>query len=195
MINWPTEPTKIIGMQGSKRDHGQQDQGGQAGTKIAKAKINTRRIGYRQQPARGLRANTTGKITTGRRSKRAPTCPLRMAAPGRPAPSRSGLHGNSPSLWAVLHAISAHGHCANVGPSPSVAGGDSAILATRAISAVMDGRSTAGGQQGRAGTGCSARRGFEGHRCWSGRPLVLMIGYAWPLLVWWVREVCRPVPR
>lgn len=40
-----------------------------------------------------------------------------------------------------------------------------------------------------AGTGCSARRGFEGHGCCPRRPLVPMIGYARPLLVWWVQEV------
>jgi len=36
------------------------------------------------------------------------------------------------------------------------------------------------GQPGRAGTGCSARRGFEGHGCCPRRPLVPMIGYGRP---------------
>ena len=45
------------------------------------------------------------------------------------------------------------------------------------------------GQPGRAGTGCSAGRGFVGHGCCPRRLLVPMIGYARPLLVWWVQEV------
>jgi hypothetical protein len=45
------------------------------------------------------------------------------------------------------------------------------------------------GQPGRAGTGCSARRGFERHGCCPRRPLVQVIGCARPLLVWWVQEV------
>jgi len=45
------------------------------------------------------------------------------------------------------------------------------------------------GQPGRAGTGCSARRGYEGYGCCPRRSLVLVIGCARPLLVWWALEV------
>jgi hypothetical protein len=44
------------------------------------------------------------------------------------------------------------------------------------------------GRAGRTGTGCSARRGFEGHGCCPRCRLVPMIGYARPLLAWWVQE-------